>query len=123
MRQPLLSLVAVLIMASACSSTSSTEGNATGDAGTEASAPHSDASSNDGEVDGGGVCCPPSAGAACCMDFGGWAENPSGCHFAVCDGFRLPTALTKDSHGCDVWAGAAGPVCGAAVIDAGRDGD
>jgi hypothetical protein len=64
-------------------------------------------------AEGGGVCCPPSNSPACCMSFGGWASSSVGCG-QLCDGFRLPTTLSKDAHGCDLWTGAAGPICGAA---------
>jgi hypothetical protein len=64
-------------------------------------------------AEGGGFCCPPSKSPACCMSFGGWASAAVACG-PLCDGFRLPTKRSTDSHGCDVWTGAAGPICGAA---------
>jgi hypothetical protein len=90
-----------------------TDDDAHADAPAEAMATH---------ADGGGYCCTPSATPACCMHFGGWTDDPAGCG-ETCDGFALPTHLSKDAHGCDVWTGGTGPKCGQATFDAGPDAD
>ena len=90
-----------------------------------------DSTASTGSPDAGGICCPASPNPACCMSYGGWAEDSTKCE-SPCDGIPLPTdpswKLAKDDHGCDAWSSrpvvhgpSDGPLCGSVTSDAGAD--
>jgi hypothetical protein len=53
----------------------------------------------------GGYCCTPSPQPGCCMVYGGFTTDKSGCGDA-CDGMPLPSdawKLETEEHGCKYW--------------------